>query len=78
MNNYTKIKGWWRGSLCIKDSLLYKRREDLDKSNVDIECVFIELDKGTLKFNRDVIIEDRQNIINKCIYNSLACYLEDY
>ena len=26
-------------AVCIKDSL-YKRREDLDKSNVDIECVF--------------------------------------
>ena len=42
--------------VCIKDSLLYKCREDLDKSNVDTESVFIELDKGTLNFNRDVII----------------------
>ena len=68
-------------AVCIKDSL-YKRREDLDKSNVDIECVFIELDDGTLNFNRNVIIgvvyiyivRQRQ----KCIYNSLACYLKDY
>ena len=43
-------------AVCIKDSLLYKCREDLDKSNVDTKCVFNELDKGTLNFNRNIII----------------------
>lgn len=56
VNNYRNNKKGGGVAVCIKDSLLYKRREDLDKSNEDIECVFIELDKGIFTYKRNVII----------------------
>ena len=45
VNNYTKNKKGGGVAICIKDLLLYKHREGLDKNNAHIECVFIELDR---------------------------------
>lgn len=56
VNNHRKTKTGGGMAICIKDLLHYKHREDLDSSNADIECVFFELDKGTLNFNRNVIV----------------------
>ena len=41
VNNYRKNKKGGGVAVCIKDSLLYKCREDLDKSNVDTECFYL-------------------------------------
>ena len=40
VNNFRKNKKGGGVAVCIKNSLLYKRREDLDNSNVDIVCFY--------------------------------------
>ena len=40
----------------LRSFMLGQHREDLDTTNPDIECVFIELDKGTFNSNVNIIV----------------------